>query len=273
MPGLGALVEVGVELVVLLLRDRVVLVVVALGAADGEAEEGGGGGVHAIEHVLDARSPRRCAPPSPLKVWLRLKPVARRCSRRGVGEQVAGDLLDGELVERQVVVHRRDHPVAPGPHRARGVGLVAVGVGVAGGVEPVERHALAVARRGQQAIHDLLVGVGRLSARKASTSAGVGGRPVRSSVTRRISVRWSASGEGASPSSSSRARMKRSIGFLRPGGVLRLAAAGESWGGMNAQCGWYAAPSSIHRLRVAFCCAVSARCDLGGGICSSGSWR
>ena len=39
--------------------------------------------------------------------------------------------------------------------------MVAVRVGVAGGVEPVDRHALAVVRRGQQAIDDLLVGVGR----------------------------------------------------------------------------------------------------------------
>ena len=75
-------------------------------------------------------------PPSPLPRWLRLKPVAIFCSRVAFGQQVAGDLLDGELVERHVAVEGVDHPVAPAPHRALAVALVAVGVGVAGGVEP-----------------------------------------------------------------------------------------------------------------------------------------
>ena len=44
---------------------------------------------------------------------------------------------------------------------AHAVVLVAVRVGVARDVEPVGGHALAVGGRGQQAIDDLLVGVGR----------------------------------------------------------------------------------------------------------------
>ena len=46
-------VEEGEQLVVLLLRDRVVLVVVAAGAADGQAEEDGADGVDAVDHVAD----------------------------------------------------------------------------------------------------------------------------------------------------------------------------------------------------------------------------
>ena len=79
----------------------------------------------------------------------------------GRGQHVAGDLLDGELVERQVAVERVDHPVAVPPHRAEGVLLVAVAVGVAREVEPGAGPALAVVRRGEQAVHGLLVGVGR----------------------------------------------------------------------------------------------------------------
>ena len=58
------------------------------------------------------------------------------------------------------------------------------------------------------------IGQAQSSAQNASRSAGVGGKPVRSSDTRRRSVSLLAAGEGASPSVSSRARMKRSMGFL-----------------------------------------------------------
>ena len=40
------------------------------------------------------------------------------------------------------------------------VDVVAVGVGVAGEIEPLHGHALAVVRRGEQAVDLLLVGVG-----------------------------------------------------------------------------------------------------------------
>ena len=59
------------------------------------------------------------------------------------------------------------------------------------------------------------------SARKASTSSGVGGRPVRSNVDaadQRHAGRPRARARGPSPRAS--ARMKRSIGFCGPGGVL-----------------------------------------------------
>src|SRR5688572_28442337 len=46
---------------------------------------------------------------------------------------------------------------------------------------------------------------------KASTSSGLGGKPVRSNVARRISVRASARGEGASFDFSSLARTNESI--------------------------------------------------------------
>ena len=59
-----------------------------------------------------------------------------------------------------------------------------------------------------------------MSLTNASTSAGAGGRPVRSRLTRRASVRRSASGAGCKPAASSRARMKWSIGIARPGLVL-----------------------------------------------------
>ena len=75
---------------------------------------------------------------------------------------VAGELLLDELRVRLVAVERPDDVVAVAPGvRPIGVLLVAVGFGVAHQVEPVAGPALAVVRAGEQAIDQLLVGVGR----------------------------------------------------------------------------------------------------------------
>jgi hypothetical protein len=65
------------------------------------------------------------------------------------------NLLEQELIVGQVLVERADDPVAVGV----GVGVapllledVALGVGVAGDVEPVAAPALAVARRREEAV-------------------------------------------------------------------------------------------------------------------------
>ena len=50
-------VEESEELIELLLRERVVLVVVAAGAAKRQAQPHGRGRIHAVDHVLDARTP------------------------------------------------------------------------------------------------------------------------------------------------------------------------------------------------------------------------
>ena len=91
-----------------------------------------------------------------------------------VGQQIACKLLDRELVVRHVLVVGLDHPVAPRPHRPQAVDVVAVGVGVAGKIEPLHRHALAIVRRGQQVVDTLLVGVGRLVGQKGVHFGGRG---------------------------------------------------------------------------------------------------
>ena len=53
-----------------------------------------------------------------------------------------------------------DHPVAVGPHLAVVVEVQAVRVAVAGGVEPVAGHVLAVAGGGEQPVDDRFVGFG-----------------------------------------------------------------------------------------------------------------
>ena len=103
-------------------------------------------------------------------------------------------------------VERVDDVIAIPP--GVGIGQVAGRAGrfaVAGDVEPVPAPALAEVRRGQQPIDQpSRRRPGEASSRKASISSGVGGRPVRSKVTRRIRVSLSASPTGLSPSRSSR---------------------------------------------------------------------
>ena len=82
--------------------------------------------------------------------------------QRGLWQQVPGKLLDGELIKRQIAVVGVDHPIAPRPHVTVGVVLITVGVGVAGGVEPVAGHVLAIPWRGQQAVDGFLKCLGRL---------------------------------------------------------------------------------------------------------------
>src|SRR5437763_1537432 len=69
---------------------------------------------------------------------------------RRARQQVARNLLDRELIERHVGVEGADHPIAIRPDRAVAVTLIAVAVGIAGGVEPGRRpsHDLAVSRLG-----------------------------------------------------------------------------------------------------------------------------
>ena len=99
-------------------------------------------------------------------------------------------------------------------------------------------------RRGQQLLHQLLVSVRRLVVHETPpTSSGFGGSPVRSSDTRRASVRRSASGFGFNPFSRSFARTKASMGLLNFD-FLRFDTSGTVGrsGLMNAQCPCHGAP-------------------------------
>ena len=89
-------------------------------------------------------------------------------------------------------------------------------------------------------------------------------------MTRRIKRSRSASGDGASFSTSSRARTNRSISFT---GQCLFFTRGGAGGviGLKAQCRPHFAPPSIHRLTSSICFTVSLWFDSGGGIRSSGS--
>ncbi len=114
---------------------------------------------------------------------------------------------------------------------------------------------------------------GEVSFKNASSSAIVGGNPVRSNVTRRSNVALSAAGEGFNLSLSNRANTNASIG-LRPHSPSFTFGNAERFGGTNAQCrssSGHFAPAFSHCTSFARSASLRLRFESGGGICKSGS--
>ena len=109
--------------------------VVALGAFEGGAKPDGTGGVDAVDDLIDAAffglSTR-----FDVGGGAAMKAGGDDLLGRSVGQQVAGDLLQRELIEGHVRIQRVHHPVAPGPDFAQIIALETVRVGIAGEVEP-----------------------------------------------------------------------------------------------------------------------------------------
>ena len=76
--------------------------------------------------------------------------------------EITSQLLDRELIERQIRVQGPNHPIPPRPHRAVRVALIAIAIGKSRRIEPLQGHSFAVTRRCQQAVHRPFVGVGRI---------------------------------------------------------------------------------------------------------------
>ena len=122
------------------------------------------------------------------------------------------------------------------------------------------------------------------SARKAATSSGVGGSPVRSSVARRMSVHFSASGENAIPFPAAFAFRKASTGCPALGGAgfcsgrkahhFRSSSDTTDLSRTTAPAtsgASYGAPRSIHAATLAI--TSSERRGFFSGMCGSSSWR
>ena len=153
-------VQEGKQAVVIALRQRVVLVVVALGTSERQPHPDGRGRADPVDHGMEAKL-ERIDPALFVEHRVAVKSRGHDLIARRVGQHVARQLLDRKLVERQIAIQRRDHPVAIGPDDARFVFLVAIGVGIAGEVQPATCPAFSIVRRGQQPIDESLVSVRR----------------------------------------------------------------------------------------------------------------
>ncbi len=143
--------EDSVERVIILGRDRIKLVVVAAGAGHRQPHQAPRDHVDAIvDDIVDIveKAPAKREEPQ-----RRQRPLVAP-QRQAVGSE----LLQDELVVRQIIIEGADYVIAIGvsvrvPPLLRE--QVALGIGVTGHIEPVPAPALSVVRRGQQALDHL----------------------------------------------------------------------------------------------------------------------
>ena len=147
--------------------------VVALGAADRQAEKDRPRGIDPVDDRVDPEL-LDVDPPFLVDLRVAMKPGGDPRGERGSGLQVAGDLIDGESVERHVGIERGDDPVAELPDRARSVDIVAVGIGVPSLVEPGARPPFAEMGRSQQAIDGTFISICRPIGQKGVDLTGRG---------------------------------------------------------------------------------------------------
>ncbi len=143
----------GVELA---LCDRIELVIVAGGAADRQAQEhvaGRLGSVLGIDRFVLLGNGATFVGRDVVAV----KAGRHQLRQRWIGQQIAGDLLDGELVKRLVVVERLNHPIAIGIHLTIVIDVDAVRIAIARGVEPEAGAVLTPVIRLEQAVDQLFV--------------------------------------------------------------------------------------------------------------------
>ena len=158
-------VEKGKKPVEVLLRDRVELVIVAARTGEREPEKHSAYRLNAVGHVFDDPFVRNRAGLG-VDTVVAVEAGGHLREKVSVWNQVARHLLGDESVERHVIVERLDQPIAPHPHVAQSVVLVAVGIRVARCLHPAYCHVLSVTWRVEQAIHHPRVGPGGIVAQE-----------------------------------------------------------------------------------------------------------
>ncbi len=151
-------VEEGIHLEEVFLGDRVVFVVVADGALEGEAHEGGADGGDAVDDIFEVRFFGEGGADVDDEVEA-VESGGDELFLGGVGVEVTGNLVDGELVVGEVGVEGVDDPVAIGGVVAEVVVVVSVGVCDADEVEPVFGHVLAVGGGVEESVDEFVVRV------------------------------------------------------------------------------------------------------------------
>ena len=135
---------------------RVVFVVVTLRARERQAQPDRGRGADALGGVTQ-----------PVFLGVRAHLGGRRAVAQeggghqlplaGLGQQVPGQLLGRELIERQVAIEGVDDVVPVGVHLAEIIIVIAIRIRVARQIEPVLGHPFSECRSGQQPVHHALV--------------------------------------------------------------------------------------------------------------------
>ena len=268
----GRLIEDRHELVVLLLRDRVELVAVALGAADGQAHPD----VHRrVDAILDGGDAKLLVVGAAFGVRHRVaiegggdELIARR-----MAQQIAGELLDREVVERRVGIEGVDHPVAVEPDRAQRIGGVTGRVGVTGQVEPRAGPTLAERRIGEQAIDEPRIGRGTFVVHKFDDFLRTGRQAAEIETEPANQCVAIGCGDGCQSGFIEFRHHEAIHGAGGPAsGWLTRGTAGST-GFSNDQWRLYFAPSPTQRVNRSICSFVSEAFASAGGMRSSGVVR
>ena len=122
-----------------------------------QSEPDGGGGVDPVDDVLDLVL-FGDHPAFTVAAVIAIEAGGDQLAERWVGQEVSGELFDGEAVEWHVAVDCSEDPVSPSPHRAGSVVLVSAGVGVTCGIEPVDGEMFAGTWGGEQPVDFSFVG-------------------------------------------------------------------------------------------------------------------
>ena len=149
--------EDGFDREIIRLRDRVELVIMAAGAANGEAEERAAGGTHHVVQFVGALVRGEHG----VGTFHAIPGTGHQKTRCCVGsELISSELFEDEAVVRLILVESADHIVAIMPRVRSGlVRFEAVALGEAHHIEPMPRPALAVSRACEQFVHELCVGL------------------------------------------------------------------------------------------------------------------
>ena len=123
-------VDQGEEAVVFGLGDRIDFVIVASGALHRKAEEYRRDGVDTIGHILDAVLFLDDASFGVVPL-VSEKSGGDLLLQVGLWEQIPCELFGEESIVGHVVAEGLDNPIAPGPHLAIFVIVVAIGIGIA----------------------------------------------------------------------------------------------------------------------------------------------
>ncbi len=77
----------------------------------------------------------------------------------GLRQQIPRQLPGQKLIERQVLIEGLNDPVAIRPDGSKAVHLIAMGIGVPGNIQPLDRHPLTIAWRIEQSIDQSFIGL------------------------------------------------------------------------------------------------------------------
>ena len=241
----------------ILLRDRIILVVVALSTADCKSQPHGADSARAVEELFESDAVQLH---TAFTAGNRISVKAGSYSLGNIsfGEQVARHLLDGEAIKRHIRVVGVDHPfpITPG-EGPREIVNASFTVGITYQVQPLAGPLLAIVRRGKQAVNKALIrsrpSIGEellrlLGSGRDADQIEIDAAQERAPVRFR---RW--------PDNlpASLARMKASIGFrfrvtgtITGGLVRRSGAKDQGTEAVDALAGQLA-PASIHSLSTA----------------------